>query len=149
MRVHPSIGLMLSVVVLGGCLPDRSRPSPVDPSDPARLTAQVLAPRYGATVRSGQQMTVQVQGRDLNTGNLAGIGYVARRLTAGFPTLDSAVVRFEARSDTIHEFSLVVPAALPTNTQIDLYAIAVSSTGRAHVSEPSAVVVVQCVPGTC
>jgi hypothetical protein len=140
---------VLAALVAGGCLADRSRPSPVDPSDPARLTAQVLAPRYGATVQSGQTVTVQVQARDLNTGNLSGVGFVARRLATGFPTVDSAVVRFEARTDTIHDFSLSVPAGFPTNTQIDLYAIAVSATGRAHLSEPSAVVVVQCAPGTC
>jgi hypothetical protein len=147
--VRRALSLAIAAAALTGCFADRERPRPFDPTEPPELTALVLMPQMGATVRSGQDVTVRVQARDLNTGGLAGVGFFARRFGGGSPTVDSAAISFEARSDTTHEFSFIVPPSYPTNTQIDIYGIAFGVGGETRLSAFSAVVVVQCSPVPC
>lgn len=141
--------LLTAVFVLSGCFTERERPSPVAPDGDAQLSVRLLAPATGATVPTGEDVTVEVEARDLNTLYLEGVGYVARRLAPGMPLVDSAAVRFPSRSDTVHTFTFTVPAALTTNTQLDVYGIAFGPGGTTRLSEPSHLVVVHCENGVC
>jgi hypothetical protein len=139
----------LVALVLAACGGDRGRPGPVAPPGTAILTARLLTPAQGQAVPTLQDIAVRVEARDLGPQLLQGVGFVARRLGGGSPTLDSVVVRFPSRSDTTHEFTLRVPDTLPTNTQVDIYGIAFAAGGGTQVSEPVHVVVVQCPGGIC
>lgn len=137
--------LLATLLLIGvGCFGDRARPGgPTEPSGSAILTARVLAPPTGATVLTGTDIVVRVEGRDLRTLYLEGVGFVARRMTAGGAVVDSAGVRFALRSDSTHEFTFQVPNTYPTNTQVDIYGIAFGVGGDTKLSDPVHVVVVQ------
>ena len=118
------------------CFGDRDRPGGVtDPDGVPALTARILAPRDGAVILADSTIPVVIAARDLRTLYLEGVGFVARRMTFGGGTVDSVAVRFAMRSDSTHEFSLVVPD-VPTNTQIDIYGIAYGTGGVVQLSEP-------------
>ncbi|CAN5862509.1 hypothetical protein BH23GEM9_BH23GEM9_09940 [soil metagenome] len=139
----------LAGVVTAGCFEDRARPWPVEPRSPARLSVQVLAPRAGVTVATGDDIGVSVNARDLDGRSLTGIGFVARRLAPGSPVLDSAAVQFAGRGDSTHVFVLRVPQDLPTSTQVDIYGIAFGPGTQSLVSSSAPVVVVNCTNGVC
>lgn len=140
--------LVLSLL-LHGCFDARSRPSPVEVFVPARLSVQVLAPRAGLAVPTGSEIIVRVSARDLDITGLSGVGYVARQFLPLRPRLDSAAVRFSARTDTIHEFLLRIPESVTSNTQIDIYGIAFGPGAQSAISPPSYVIAVRCVNGVC
>jgi hypothetical protein len=142
--------LWLAVLsALTGCFEDRTRPLPVEPDVEARLTVQLLAPRTGNTVVTGDDVTVMVSGRDLDGRALTGVGFVARRAAPGMPVLDSAAVQFAARADSTHPFVFRVPANLPTNAQVDVYGIAYGPGPQARLSVAANLVVVNCSNGVC
>jgi hypothetical protein len=130
--------------VLGGCIEDRVRPLPAEPTQAVRLSVQLLAPRHGLTVPLGRELVISVSARDLNGVALTGIGFVARRFAPGSPTIDSAAVVFPARADSTHEFTLLVPSNLPSNAQIDIFGIAYGPAAQSRLSTPSSVVGVPC-----
>jgi hypothetical protein len=139
----------VAVIALSGCFSERERPTPAGPDGVAELSVRLLAPTTGATVPTGEDVTVEVEARDLNMLLLEGVGFVARRLAPGMPLVDSAAVRFPSRSDTVHAFTFTVPGALTTNTQLDIYGIAFGPGGTTRLSEPSHLVVVHCENGVC
>ena len=141
----------VAVVVLlaTGCFGDRERPGPVDAGGTPDLSVRIVAPPTGATVVTGVDIGVRVEARDLTLLTLDGVGFVARRVTAGTQLVDSAAVRFAVRSDTTHEFTFQVPNSFTTNTQVDVYGIAFGRGGATELSEPVHVVVVQCPNGIC
>jgi hypothetical protein len=141
--------LIATVLALGGCFADRERPDPLEPIGTPILTASILAPATGATVQTGRDITVRVEARDEGSLRLQGAGFVARSVTGGGQVVDSAAVRFAARSDTTHEFTFQVPNTFVTNTQVDVYAIAFGPGGVSTLSEPVHLVVVQCPDGVC
>jgi hypothetical protein len=141
--------LIAAVLSLGGCFADRERPDPLEPIGEPILSAAILAPATGATIRTGHDVAVRVEARDAGSVRLQGAGFVARSVTAGGQVVDSAAVRFAARSDTTHEFTLQVPNTFVTNTQVDVYAIAFGPGGASALSEPVHLVVVQCPNGAC
>lgn len=152
-RVHvrgaaPAV-LIATVVAQVGCFADRERPDPLEPIGAPILTAVILAPATGATVQTGRDITVRVEARDEGSLRLQGAGFVARSVTAGGQVVDSAAVRFAARSDTTHEFTFQVPNTFVTNTQVDVYGIAFGPGGVSTLSEPVHLVVVQCPNGLC
>lgn len=140
--------LIAVVLALGGCFADRERPGPLEPIGAPILTASILAPATGATVQTGRDITVRVEARDEGSLRLQGAGFVARSVTGG-QVVDSAAVRFAARSDTTHEFTFQVPNTFVTNTQVDVYAIAFGPGSASTLSEPVHLVVVQCPNGMC
>ena len=141
--------LLAGLLLVGtGCFGDRARPGgPTDPGGSAILTARVLAPPTGTTVLTGTDIVVRVEGRDLRTLYLEGVGFVARRATGDAAVVDSAGVRFALRSDSTHDFTFQVPNSFPTNTQVDIYGISFGHGGDAELSEPVHVVVVQSAQG--
>lgn len=142
-------GAALAATLAAGCMEDRPRPSPVEPAAQARLSVQLLSPRDGLTVSAGADLPVMVSARDLDGRQLSGAGFVVRRFSPGRPTLDSAVIRFPARADSVHEFTFRVPADLPTHTQVDVYGVAFGPGTQARASTASSLVVVNCVGGVC
>jgi hypothetical protein len=148
-RGAPPAVLIATVLALGGCFADRERPDPLEPIGAPILIASILAPATGATVQTGHDITVRVEARDEGSLRLQGAGFVARSVTAGGQVVDSAAVRFAARSDTTHEFTFQVPNTFVTNTQVDVYAIAFGPGGASALSEPVHLVVVQCPNGVC
>lgn len=142
-------GVVLAAFILTGCFVDRERPSPVEPEGVAQLSVRLLAPATGLTVPTGEEVTVEVEARDLNLLYLEGVGFVARRLAPGMPLVDSGAVHFTLRSDTVHVFTFVVPETLATNTQLDVYGIAFGPGAATRLSEPSHLVVVHCENGVC
>ncbi|HUF52103.1 MAG TPA: hypothetical protein VMN60_14860 [Longimicrobiales bacterium] len=139
---------LVGLIGAAGCFAERERPSPVEPSVEARLSVQLLAPRPGMAVLTGDTVRVQVLARDLSGQGLLGIGFLARRFSPGLPRVDSAAVRFAARADTTHEFLFIMPE-LPTNTQVDIYGIAFGSGTQHRVSPPSYVIAVRCSGTSC
>lgn len=141
-------GGLLGAALLSVACAQRQRPSPTQPEGDALLSVQVLVPPFGQTVVAGAPLTVRINGQEFNGGFLAGLGFVARRTSAGsFVTVDSAAVRFTFRRNATLDFTLHVPASLATNTQIDIYGIAFGPGTQSELSSPSSVVVAQCPPG--
>jgi len=141
--------LCILAAALTGCFEDRVRPLPTEVVAAARLSVQINSPRSGITVPSGQDVSITVEARDLERDALEGVGFVARRFAPGLPTIDSAAVRFTARTDTAHTFTFRVPATFATNTQIDVYGIAFGPRTQARLSEPTYLIVARCVNGVC
>ena len=136
-------GLALGLAILAtACVTDRPRPDPTALPQPAVLQVEVRRPINNATVFGARPMTLEVSARDLLREQLAGIGFVVRRAEN---TLDSAVVRFAARTDSTHAFTYEVPD-VATNTQLDIYGIAFGTNGETLVSERASIVVVRCQP---
>jgi hypothetical protein len=135
------------VVGTAGCLADRARPSPVEEEVTTRLSVQLLGPRSGMAIMSGDSVHVSVHARDLDGFGLSGLGFVARRFSPGLPTIDSAAVHFTSRSESTHVFSFAMPD-LPTNTQVDIYGIAFGG-GLHRLSTPSYVLAVRCAFSIC
>jgi hypothetical protein len=149
---RPSSGPLTALLLLllaTGCFEDRARPLPVEPNQPVRLIAQILAPRTGLTVGTERDVTVSVTARDLDGRSLTGVGFVVRRFAPGNPALDSAAVLFPARADSTHAFTFRVPAGLPTNTQLDVYGIAYGVGGGTQLSVASFLVVLNCSTTPC
>jgi hypothetical protein len=136
-------------LLAAGCLDARPRPSPVEPAVSTRLSAQVLSPRAGLAVAAGTDVVVRVNARDFDGAGLDGVGYIARRFSAGRPVVDSATFRFTARSDTTHDFTLRIPASMPSNSQIDIYGLAYGRDGQTALSPSSYIISVRCVNGIC
>jgi hypothetical protein len=141
--------LPLLFVLAAGCFEDRARPTPTENVAPARLSVLLVAPRSGMTVPSGQEVLVTVLARDLENESLEGVGFVARRYSGSPTTIDSAVVRFPARSDTTHTFTFRVPAEYATNTQVEVHGIGFGPAGQVRLSSASYVIAVRCVNGVC
>lgn len=141
--------LCLLFLAVAACTEERARPGPVDPdpTDPA-LVAEVLTPPSGATIPTGQDITVRVRARSNGPEIVRGIGYIARVLAPGMPVIATDTIRFEARADTTHEFIMQIPDTIPTNTQLDIYGIAVSGVVPL-LSEPAYTTVVRCQGGVC
>lgn len=148
-RTGTQFCLAVLVLMAPGCFGDRERPGPAGPSGSPDLSVRILEPPTGATVLTGVDIPVRVEARDLALLYLDGVGFLARRVTAGVQVVDSAVVRFPLRSDTTHEFTFRVPNSFTTNTQLDVYGIAFGQGGVIEFSEPVHVVVVQCPDGIC
>lgn len=129
-----------------GCFEDRVRPDPSDILGQADLSVQILEPRHGITVLGDRPLTVRVLGRDLRGDQLVGVGFVARRSGSGSATIDSIAFRPGNNSLLEHAFEFDVPD-LPTNTQIDIFAVAYGPGTQARLSVPSSVIVVRCQPG--
>ena len=141
--------LTLAVLLaMTACFADRDRPSPVEAPVVLRLSVQLLGPRSGLAVQGGDTVHVRVHARDLDGQGLLGVGFVARRFSAGLPRVDSAAVRFAARGDTTHDFTFLMPN-LPTNSQIDIYGIAFGSGSAHRLSPPTYVLAVRCTIGIC
>jgi hypothetical protein len=137
----------LVVLLAAACYADRARPDPSEPTVSASLTAQILEPRHGAAVLGNRPLTVRVQGRDLSGTNLTGVGFVARRAGTGSnATLDSAAHRPGPGSVLEHSFEFPVPD-LPTNSQVDVFAISYGPGTQARLSVPSSLIVIRCQPG--
>src|SRR5690606_29712474 len=98
-----------AAILLVACLPERERPGPMGPGQTPALDAGRLSPPSGATVMTGLDVSVTVHARDASQSSLEGVGFVARR---GSVAVDSAVVRFAPRSDTVHVFVFDVPDTL-------------------------------------
>ncbi|MCI0434626.1 MAG: hypothetical protein L0271_13445 [Gemmatimonadetes bacterium] len=132
---------MAAVASAATCITERERPSPVETAA-ASLSVRIVQPRHGATVLAGTSIAVVIEARDLDGSHLTGLGYVSRRLGSGSnATVDSVALRFPERSDSTHGFTFDIPAALPTNTQLDVYGIAYGPGSQARVSVPVSVVV--------
>jgi hypothetical protein len=144
-----SASLLPILLLASGCFEDRVRPLPVEPDEPARLVAQLIAPRTGLTVGTDRDLTISVAARDLDGRSLTGLGYVVRRFAPGTPALDSLAIQFPARTDSTHTFTYRVPATLPTNTQLDVYAIAFGIGGQSQLSVASFLVVINCGTSPC
>jgi hypothetical protein len=138
----------LPILVTPGCSFDRERPEPTEPRVPAQLSVEVVEPRDGVTVIAGRDLIVRVSARDLGGTGLEGVGYVVRRLgSTSNTTLDSAAVSFADSSEATREFAFVVPATLPSSTQLDVFGIAFGPNTQARLSNPRSVTVTQCQPG--
>ena len=135
-----------AAILLVACLPERERPGPMGPGQTPALEAELLSPPSGATVMTELDVSVTVHARDASQSSLEGVGFVARR---GSVAVDSAVVRFAPRSDTVHVFVFDVPDTLATNTQLDVYGIAFGPDGMAVLSAPAHLTVVHCENGVC
>jgi len=140
--------IVVLLVVVSGCSFDRERPEPTEPAVPVQLSVEVVEPRDGVTVIAGRDLVVRVSARDLGGAQLEGVGYVVRRFgSGGNATLDSAAIGFEESSEATREFAFVVPASLPTSTQLDVFGIAFGPRTQARLSIPRSVIVAQCQPG--
>ena len=146
-RPRCELRLTLLCALLAGCFEDRARPDPFTPSEPARLSVEILEPRTGLTVPLGGNITVSVLARDLDGRGLTGVGFVARRFAPGFPMVDSAAIAFSPRSDSTHVFTLRIPTTLPNNVQIDVFGIAYGAPRQSRLSTPSYLVGVVCQTG--
>jgi hypothetical protein len=145
-RFAPRLAALALALAAPGCTEDRPRPSPVGPDAEARLTVQVVSPATNTTVLTGRPVSVDVVARDLNRLFLTGFGFVARRVQ-GAELIDSVVVMFETpRAVARDTFVFTVPAAYPTNTQVDIHGLAFGPRGASRISAASSVVVVQCRP---
>jgi len=140
---------LILVVLAAGCFDSRPRPTPIEPVVIANLSVQVLAPRAGQAVPTGTDVIVRVSGRDLDRTGLLGIGFMARSFLPGRPLVDSVAIRFAARADTIHEFTLRIPTSMASNTQVDVYGLAFGLGTQTAVSSPSYLIAVRCVNGIC
>ena len=129
----------LSLPLLIACT-ERTRPDPTGPGTPVSLTAEVVAPRSSETLSAGSTVSVRVRGSEKGL-RLNAVGFVARRFQGG--ALDSVVVKFAPRGDTIVLFGYRIPADLPTNAQIDFVGIAYSGT-TAIRSVPASIIVIAC-----
>lgn len=135
--------LLFCAILLSACVSDRPRPDPTQVGDPADLIAYVRRPFNNATVPGARPLTIQIQATDVSRDALTGLGYVVRRNGI---KLDSVVVKFIAMTDTTVDFVYQVPD-LPTNTQIDVFALAFGAGGETKISSPAMLVVVKCTPG--
>lgn len=135
--------LFFVCLFIAACSSDRPRPDPTQSSDPAVLIAYVRKPFNNATVLGARPLAVEIQATDVSRDALIGLGYVVRK---GGAKLDSVVVRFTARTDSTMDFDYLVPD-YPTNTQIDIYALAFGAHGETKVSAPAMLVVVKCQAG--
>ena len=146
MKQHRMI--IVALFALGGCSFDRERPEPTEPDVPAQLSVEVVEPRDGVTVIAGRDLVVRVSARDLGGRQLEGVGYVVRQFgSGGNATVDSAAIDFAESSEAMREFAFVVPASLPTSTQLDVFGIAFGPRTQSKLSIPRSVIVAQCQPG--
>ncbi|MGH7553370.1 MAG: hypothetical protein ACREMQ_10145, partial [Longimicrobiales bacterium] len=132
-----------TMVLLVGCSDERARPDPVEVTT-AQLTVEVLEPRQNATVIAGRDIVVRVSARDLGGDNLAGVGFIVRRAAT---SVDSLALPFAPTRERTEDFTFRVPAQLPTNTQLDVFGLALGPRSQSRLSTPRSVVVVQCEPG--
>ena len=129
-----------------GC-EQRARPSPAEPDAAVQLTVEVLSPRDGATVVAGRPLAVQVRARDLRGSGVTGVGFLVRRMDQGGGTIDSVAHALTSPlPETTREFETVVPAALVTNTHLEVIGIAFGPGAAVRASVPRAVVVARCEP---
>ena len=135
--------ILATALGMAGCLADRSRPTPAEAEVDVRLSVQLLEPRSGMAVVSGDSVHVSVHARDLGGERLTGVGFIARRFTTGLATLDSAAIHFSARDEASQVFSFAMPD-LPTNTQVDIYGIAFGEGSLHRLSTPAYVIAVRC-----
>jgi hypothetical protein len=131
-----------TMVLLVGCSEERARPDPVEVT--AELTVEVLEPQQNATVTAGRDIVVRITARDLGGDNLAGVGFVVRRAAS---SVDSLALPFAPTRERTEDFTFRVPAQLPTNTQLDVFGVALGPHSQSRLSSPRSIVVVQCEPG--
>ena len=143
MMVRRWRALALVVGLAAGCDGERPRPGPTGPDLPANLAVRLTAPANGETVLGGKAVAVRVEAEDLDGAGLTGIGMVVRHAAT---TLDSQVVTFEARADSVHVFQYTVPNSFPTSTQLDLRGLAFGVGEARRASEIRSVVMIQCSP---
>jgi hypothetical protein len=142
-----AVVLLAAWLCSSGCFQERVRPWPAEPQNPAQLSVEVVEPPQGATVLAGRNLTIRIAARDLQGSNLAGIGFVIRRGgTDPSVTLDSTAERFALTREHTREFTYLVPEALPTNAQLDVFGIALGPSTQTRLSVPRSVVVAQCEP---
>lgn len=133
----------LLAVGLGACDGERPRPGPLDPDEPASLAVRLMEPANGETVLGGHPVAVRVEAEDLDGAGLTGIGMVVRQAAT---TVDSQVVTFDARADSVHVFEFMVPNTFPTSTQLDLRGLAFGLGDARRASEVRSVIMIQCSP---
>jgi hypothetical protein len=134
--------LLIACILLTGCVADRPRPTPAEPVEAASPFAAVRKPLNNTTIFGARPLDVEIFALDVRGSRLTGMGYVVRRNGV---RLDSQVVRFPARIDSLRVFTYQVPD-LPTNTQLDVYALGFGAGGESYVSTPTGLVVVRCEP---
>jgi len=137
--------LWLLLAFAAGCWEDRVRPSPFEPSDTVGLSVDLLRPLNNQVVVAGQPVPVEVVAADLAGETLIGIGFVAHRLQ-GAVRLDSVVTFFPPGPSARDTFELIVPAGLPTSTQLSIRGLALRANGASRRSGARNVVVAQCGP---
>jgi hypothetical protein len=139
--------LLLVLGLSAAACEQRARPTPAEPDAAVQLTVEVLSPRDGATVVAGRPLAVQVRARDLRGSGVNGVGFVVRRMDQGGGTLDSVAQTLSAPSaETTQAFETVVPAALVTNTHLEVIGLAFGPGSAVRASVPRAVVVARCEP---
>ena len=143
MTSRPWLALVVAVGFAAGCDGERPRPGPNGPEVRANLAVRLTAPANGETVLGGKTVAVRVEAEDLDGAGLTGIGMVGRHAAT---TLDSQVVTFDARADSVHVFQYAVPNSFPTSTQLDLRGLAFGIGEARRASEIRSVVMVQCSP---
>ncbi len=131
-------------IILAACSQDRPRPDPLGDEDRASLFAAVRRPLNNATIFGARPLDVEIYALDMTGSRLTGHGYVVRRNGL---RVDSIVRRFNPRADSGRVFVYQVPD-LPTNTQIDISALAFGSKGEALEGPPTGLVVIKCTPTT-
>ncbi|MGH7505635.1 MAG: hypothetical protein ACRELX_08275 [Longimicrobiales bacterium] len=135
--------MLAAALLLAGC-GERARPAPTDVDAPVQLSVEVLAPRDNETVVAGRDLVVRVHARDLRGASLAGVGFIVRRAGS---TLDSVSLVLDVPvAESTQAFHFPVPAALTTNTHLEVFGIAYGPGALARVSVPRAVVVARCQP---
>lgn len=130
--------LLALALALAACS-ERERPDPFGPGTPPQLSADVVAPRTGGSVRANTTILVRVLASERGL-RLTGLGFVARRFEA--ERIDSVLLSFPPRADSLHDFELRLPPNLPLNTQIDITALAASGS-ITHRSAPQSVIIVR------
>lgn len=135
----------LTIALLAGCGSDRERPGIAGPGTPLQMAVQIVAPRTSETVEAGRELGIQVSALETFK-RLEGIGLVIRRFNVP-GMLDSTVMRFGPVTDTTVTFNFRVPPEFPTNTQLDLRAIAFGPNDQTKVTPGVTVIVIACRPG--
>lgn len=124
---------------------ERERPLPAEPTDEVALEVGVVSPSGDDILIAGRTVPVLVRAREPG-GRVYGLGFVARR-SGGDPTaLDSALVTFGPVADTVIDFPLRLPSAMPPSSQVDIYGIVIGPSARSMLSAPRHVMVLVCPP---
>ncbi len=141
--------VVILLLTAAGCGEERPRPAPLDPTE-GPLQATITEPTANDTVEAGVSVRVEVAGQDPLLRSLVGLGLVVRQIdNAQFLTLDSSVIRFTARAANSAQFDYDIPASLPIGAVVNVYGIALGSSGRAHESNPRSFFVQDCSDATC
>lgn len=135
---------LASALCLASC-GDRDRPLPAEASDEVVLEVEVLSPSGSDILIAGRTFPVLVRAREQG-GRVHGLGFVARRSGGNLTALDSALVAFSPVADTVIDFPLRLPSAMPSSSQVDIYGIVVGPSAQGRLSAPRHVMVLVCPP---